>query len=125
MDTSSPATPRDLLRAWLRARLPANALTWLDDATGKAERGERAAFFLAFGMVMRKTSKADLALTPEERADADKVRPGWDPSGWTVDQAARSLLVLSLPAEPKAALVETLDHLFAAGEVQELVALYQ
>ncbi|MDQ3332057.1 MAG: EboA domain-containing protein, partial [Planctomycetota bacterium] len=44
---------------------------------------------------------------------------------WSIDQAARSLLVLSFPAQDCTKYLETLDRLFTAGEVSELVALYQ
>jgi hypothetical protein len=76
-------------------------------------------------MVPRKVGKDDLRLTDEEKITATKARPGWDPSGWTVDQAARMLLVLSFPAPEAGSFVAVMDQLFAAGEVHELVALYQ
>jgi hypothetical protein len=42
-----------------------------------------------------------------------------------VDQAARALLVISLPAPEPTAYVAILDRLFAAAEMGEAVALYQ
>lgn len=76
-------------------------------------------------MAPRKLGKADLALSEADLREADAARPGWDPRGWSVDQAARALLVISLPAPEPTAYVAALDRLFAAAEMGEAVALYQ
>lgn len=121
---TNPTVP-EVLRAWLRPRAAPDAFAWLDAAAAKTGTGATADFYLAFAGVPRRTGKADLALTADELAAADLARPGWDARGWTVDQAARALLVRSLPADDSAKFVGVLDNLFAAGEVGELVALYQ
>jgi len=122
---SQTPTPADCLRTWLAQRLPAGPSKWLDDQCAKVVAGNVQTLFLAFGLVPRKTGKADLALTSTELAQAAEARPGWYPRDWSVDQAARTLLLLQLPAPDAAAYVGTLDQMFAAGEVGELVALYQ
>lgn len=118
-------TVSEVLRSWLRPRLSAEAFAWLDAAAAKTGGGNPSDFYLAFGSAPRKTGRADLALTAGELKLADTTRPGWDARTWTVDQAARTLLVLSLPAGDSAKFVGVLDTLFAAGEVGELVGLYQ
>lgn len=118
-------TPASLLRGWLNGRVEPAALDWLDGRLAAARGGDVKALYLAFGLVPRRTGKSDLALPKAELLKAQDVRAGWDPAGWTVDHAARSLLVLSLPANDRARYLETLDKLFHAGEVGELVALYQ
>jgi hypothetical protein len=120
-----PQAVAAVLQRWLSTRLDAATLSWLDDRLAAVATGDRKALYLAFGLAVRKTGKADLNLTAAELADAARVRPGWNPRAWTVDQAARVLLVLRHPAEDVAKYVETLDQLFAAGEVHELIALYQ
>jgi hypothetical protein len=120
-----PAAIADVLHRWLSARLQPAALTWLDDRLAAVATGDRKALYLAFGLAVRKTGKADLELSATELAEAVIVRPGWNPRGWTVDQAARVLLVLRYPADDGTRFIETLDQLFAAGEVHELIALYQ
>ena len=114
-----------LLRSWLAGRIDPTSLEWLDERLAAVRSGERQSLQLAFGMAPRKTGKADLALSRTELLQAEDARPGWDPSGWSVDHAARTLIVLSYPATPQENYLGTLDHLFAAGEVGELVALYQ
>jgi hypothetical protein len=114
-----------LLDNWLAARLSPEAAAWMQDQGAAVAEGNKRALFLAFGLVPRKTGKADLELTGEDFADAACARPDWVLRGWTVDQIARLSLVLKYPSKSAAAYVQTLDQLFAAGEVGELVALYQ
>lgn len=116
---------RSLLTGWLKSRLDATAFAWVQDRQTVVHSGDKRGFYLAFGLTPRKVGKADLALTAQDLAAAEQVRPGWDPRGWSVDQAVRSLFVLSLPEQQPEALVGTLDQLFGTGEVGELVALYQ
>ena len=114
-----------LLDRWLDARLPPDAAAWLEEQDIAVAEGNKRALFLAFGMTARKTGKADLQLEIDDFADAACARPGWVPRGWTVDQIARLSLVLKYPSTNAENYVHTLDQLFAAGEVHELVALYQ
>ncbi len=121
----SPAPVIDVLRSWLSPRLDPGAQAWLSERCRAAASGDKKALFLAFGMTPRKIGKDDLQLTAEELATAERVRPGWRPVAWSIDQAARMLLVLSYPAPEPAAYVSLMDQLFSAGEVRELAALYQ
>lgn len=114
-----------LFADWLQDRLSSEAWAWLSERLQAVSRGDWQVLALGFGMVPRKLGKADLDLTAEQLDKARLARPGWDPSRWSIDQAARTLLVLSWPSEDPRAYVGTLDRLFAAGEVGELVALYQ
>jgi hypothetical protein len=114
-----------VLDSWLAARLPADVAGWLQDRGAAVADGDKRALYLAFGQTVRKTGKADLDLSPDDFADAACARPGWNPRGWTVDQIARLSLVLKYPSSSAEAYVHVLDQLFAAGELHELVALYQ
>lgn len=115
----------DLLDAWIERRISSEGKSWLGDRLERLSAGDVKSLYLAFGMVPRKLGKADLDLSSIDREAVPKVRPGWNPSYWTVDQAARTRLVLALAARPEDEFVEVLDKLFEAGEVGELVALYQ
>ncbi len=118
-------TPANLLRDWLSRQTDQTSVAWLEEKCQKTVHVGLGAFALAFGAVPRELGKADLRLTSDDRAAATAARPDWDPSQWTVDQAGRALLVLSLPSQDSQAYVATLDKIFAAGEVGELIALYQ
>jgi hypothetical protein len=116
----------DLLYSWLKQRIAEQSLTWLDDKRQQIGSGDRKrVFFTAFSAVPRLTGKSDLNLLPEDIATASEVRTGWFPSYWSVDQAARTLLVLSLPQNNAEKYVETLEQVFTTADVGELVALYQ
>lgn len=114
-----------VINGWLNSRLDPVSMAWVRERQQVVREGDKRGLYLAFGMVPRKAGKSDLALTETERSSADQARPGWDATGWTVDQAVRTLLILSFPSPEPASFVATLDQLFGTGEVHELVALYQ
>jgi hypothetical protein len=114
---------KQLIESWLAMRLDPAAAAWVRDRQGVIRLGDRKCLYLAFGMAPRKVGK--LGLTDEELLAANKTRPGWNPHGWSVDQLTRSLFLLSLPTMEAAEFVAVLDQLFGAGEVGELVAMYQ
>ncbi len=116
---------RNLVQEWIGARVDAAARAWLDDRASAIATGDKKALFLGFGMVPRKVGKADVTLSDAELSQAEAARPDWNPRGWSLDQLARTFLVLSFPSDDAALYVQTLDQLFQAGEVGELVALYQ
>ena len=112
---------RDLLLRWVRRDGDAGGRDWLDTALRKTAAGDERAALLAFGMAPRKTGRRALDLTDEDRHAADAARTGWRPAGWTVDQAARTLLVLHVPDAERSRL---LDRLCRTAAVQEAVALH-
>ncbi|MFM9914884.1 MAG: EboA domain-containing protein [Rhizobacter sp.] len=75
-------------------------------------------------LVSRKLGKAPLELDTAERAEASHARADWNPSSWTVDQAARVLLLLTTGSEAER-FVSRLDQLCATADVDELVAFYR
>ena len=114
-----------LLDDWLTNAISAEQWAWLKERMDKVAQGDEKTLFLAFGMVPRKLGKADLGLSESDLEAAGTARPGWYPKHWTIDQAARVRLVLALGQQKEEPFVESLDKLFASGEVGELVALYQ
>ena len=116
---------KKLIESWLALRLDPVAAAWVRDRQGVIRLGDWKGLYLAFGMAPRKVGKSDLGLIDEELSAASEARPGWNPRGWSVDQLTRALLLLSLPTMEATELVAVLDQLFGAGEVGELVAMYQ
>lgn len=115
-----------LLHTWLSSRISEDALTWLNTKREEITvNGSNKIFFAAFSAVSRYTGKQDLNLTNEDLEAAANVRKGWFPSDWTIDQAARTLLVLALPQDNPERYLYTLEQLFNAADIGELVALYQ
>lgn len=114
------------LRQWLESRLDATARAWLGDAVAElANAGSDRQLFSRVSLVVRKLGKAALALDASALATARRVRPGWDPSTWTIDQAARVLLLLLSPPADADAFVRRLDQLCATADLDELVAFYR
>jgi hypothetical protein len=89
------STALDLLRLWLRRQLAQPASAWHEEQLAKlgVAAGDRD-LYIALGLVPRKLGKADLELNDADLRAADRARPGWDPCGWSVDQAARILILL-------------------------------
>ena len=91
-------SPSDLLAAWLRRQLPADAFAWLSERLERcaaATADDRPALVRSIALVPRTLGRTVLELSPADLATADAVRPNWNPSGWRLDEAARVLLVLA------------------------------
>jgi hypothetical protein len=118
-------TPAAALHQWLDKRLDGSAGAWLSEAVASVEAaGTDRELFRTVSLVSRKLGKAPLVLDDAERAEAERARPRWDPSPWTVDQAARVLLLLAASSDVDA-FVRRLDQLCATADVDELVAFYR
>ncbi len=115
-----------LLRRWLSQCVAKEGLTWLEEKREQISGGvlERV-FFTAFSAVPRYTGKKDLELTPEDLQAAEAMRAGWFPDHWSVDQAARTLLLLGLPPDNVEKYLWTLEQVFTTADEGELIALYQ
>lgn len=119
-------TPAALLYGWLNRRLEPAAAAWLDEARAGVEAADGAKqLYLALGQVPRRLGKADLALGPAFLARADAARPGWEPAGWSVDQAARVLLLLTAAEAAPAEFGQRLEQICITADVGELVAIYR
>jgi hypothetical protein len=124
--TSPKRTPQELLSSWVVARSSAAAADWF---LGQIERLKSAPsekdVYLALGYATRKLGKGDLDLKAEERAAAAAARPYWDPSDWSVDQAARLAFVLAGQTRDGKAFKTRLETLFNTADVWELIAFYR
>ncbi len=119
-------TVTDVLYSWLTQRITPDALKWLDTKYEEIAAGANVrVFFAAFSAVVRYTGKQDLDLSNEDLEAAAKLCPGWFPWNWTVDQAGRTLLLLALPSGNVDVYLQTLEQLFNAADMGELIALYQ
>ncbi len=113
-------TARSLLERWLDSRLGSEPSAWL--AEQRLQLDEDRQFYLAFALTPRKVGKEDLSLSPGELAEAGACCAGWDPSAWTLDQAARIALLL---ASSEAMFPRRLEKLCAIGDIGEQISLYQ
>lgn len=116
-------TPAGLLRRWVLTQSPDQA-DWITaslDAisAGAAERD----LHIFLGLAPRKLGKADLTLTETDMAAADAAHSGWNPSGWSIDGAARVLALLS--ASGNRAFADRFKDLRRTSDVAEMIALYR
>ena len=120
----------NLLLSWLEKQISKDGLVWLQQQQQKlASSSYKRVFFTSFSAVPRYTGKQKLQLNEADLQVAQKLCPGWLPQFWRVDQAGRSFLVLSLFRElvenNDSEVSETLEQVFTAADIEELVALYQ
>ncbi len=116
--------PAQLLQKWLELRLPADARAWLAEAATKLRNGSDTDLYRSVSLVTRKIGKTDLALAPNEREQAGASREGWDPSDWSLDQAARIYLLL-VSGTDGATFLRRLEQLCDTADIGELVAFYR
>lgn len=115
-----------LLHYWISQIVDKKTIIWLDERTEQIKSSVPGReFFTAFSMVSRYVTKNKLQLTSEDLKAASELHPGWFPGHWSIDQAARIMLVLALPQDDTEKYLYTLEQLFKSADVGELVALYQ
>lgn len=109
---------------WIVRAVSDNAASWfrraLESVRGASDGNALAA---AIGLAPRRVGKADLSLTPDDRARARVLRAGLDPSDWSIDQLARSALMVASYAGDDAAFAAHFDAFCSTAEINELIAL--
>jgi hypothetical protein len=118
-------TPWELLVGWLHRQAPESSRAWLDEQIVKlgGEVRDRD-LYLALGLVPRKLGKTDLDLSEADLKAAGRARQGWDPRGWSVDQAARILILLHAGGTG-AVFAQRLTQLCRTADVAEAIAFYR
>ena len=107
----------------LSRALPPAAIDWL---VAEVDRQRAAAderrLAIALGLTSRKIGRLDLALTPDETASAQSLRPGWRPDLWATDEAARILILGASHRGDDPAFAARVDRLCTMAEVTEYIA---
>ena len=98
-------------------------MAWLDEQSARVAGDSGRALQLAVAMAPRRLGKAPLALDANELAAASELRPGFDPRDWSVDQAARVLVILASFRGDNAHFSERLQLLLRSAELGEQIAL--
>jgi hypothetical protein len=116
---------RGALSGWIARRSGDDARKWLESRLEDIRKGETdKPLFAALGRAPEILGKADLHLEAADFALAERCRPGWEPRAWSVDQAARLLLVLEAMAARDRP-TDILERLFATADLRESVTLYR
>ncbi|MGV0024892.1 EboA domain-containing protein [Phormidesmis priestleyi] len=126
LSTKDASKTRNLLHWWLSQCLTSEAFESLSStiAHSRQEFSERT-FLTVFSTLPRRVGKRDLVLDDAQLRTANALCPGWYPGQWSVDQAARSLLLLSLPQAEEGLLSHLLEKLYTTAGITEAVALHQ
>ncbi|SMB99561.1 hypothetical protein SAMN00120144_0263 [Hymenobacter roseosalivarius DSM 11622] len=113
---------QDYLVAVLTLHLPERGQVWL--RTQLENPLPEKALYLAFSLVPRFTGKHPLPLTGSQLQEAGQLRLGFNPEGWTADQATRTLLLLRVAHQSPAEYSAVINRLFKTADLNELAALY-
>ena len=117
--------PLGLLEMWLKRQLAEPARVWFEDQMGHLSPSSTdRELYMALGMVPRKLGKDDLALLTSDLEDAGSARPGWDPSGLSIDQAARIAILLRAGGEGER-FRDRFVQLCRTADMAEQVAFYR
>lgn len=115
-----------LLNHWLYRELEREDWDWLNQKRQQIRNGaSERVLWSAFSAVSRHANKNDLILPSQDREVIKTLRSGWCPRHWSVDQTARTFLILSLSDENENFYLNTIKKLFATANLEELIALYQ
>lgn len=123
---SSRGKVTELLESWVKRTADPAAVEWLTEQKRRnaiGGSGTDRTFFMSIGQVSRRMGKADLDLNSSDFEEADKVRPGWTPRGWSVDQASRLVLLLSSTSDDVFA--GRLEKLCRSADISELLSYYR
>ncbi len=110
-----------LLAEWVRRAVGGERAAWFDEMLAGLQEGG-ASLSRAVGLAPRKLGKDDLLLTRDDLSRAEAVRPGFDPAGLTVDQAARIAFLLACEVADHAGFPRRLLELYRAAELSESIA---
>lgn len=115
----------DCVSGWLAANLTPDAFEWFRlQLLQIAREDDERHLGKALGWAPRKLGKAEMQLCAADLAQAVLLRPGFDPSGWRVDQTARVAFILAAFRGDERQFANLLDRLADTAEINELIALY-
>ena len=109
----------------LLPQLSESGRSWLVEKYEALEKVyEPSKFHLAFGAAPRFVGKEPLVVEAAHKEAAEQVRTGLRPDTWSVDQAARILLLLTLPHDSADAHKVAVYDVFDTADMGEQVAIF-
>lgn len=112
---------RILITEVSRANLGPETWSWLSENLSSDDPRQ---INTAFAVMPRKTGKSPVKISPDLISKIDQVKPGFTIENWTLDKLGRLCLLLHLDPADQEKYFKTIENLFLAAEVSELVALY-
>jgi hypothetical protein len=109
---------------WISRVTNGNGISWFRNTIENVRsQSGKDALAKAIGLAPRQLGKVDLQLTSDDKARAMALRPGLDPSDWSVDQAARIAFAVASYVGDEAAFAVWFDSFCATAGLNELIAL--
>lgn len=114
---------KNIITAIIRDHLSPETWSWLAE---KSILGNQSAqqLNIAFVSIPRKTGKDIIHHSLQQKEALSNARPGFTIENWTIDRLCRVWLLLHIDAGKKDNYIHTIENLFLAAEMNELVALY-
>lgn len=113
---------REWILLQLKSRMTPASFAWLNETAGKIASGANDRMvFSSFGLAIRHAGKEPLRPAISSVEEAGRIVPGWNPQDWTCDQAARIVLLLSIPPGPDC--IRLLDQMYQTSDLGESQAL--
>ncbi len=119
-----PRSPVQLLSAWVQRQVPEGEWQWLTERVRGGAATNDKDIFITLGLIPRRLGRADLDLGPADLEEAQAAYPGWNPRGWSIDGAARVMVLLRTIAEADG-FPEKFQRLCRTADVAEAIALYR
>lgn len=116
-------TVSQLLLGWIDSHVTETGRAWIRQALTLAASGDRSEIMILFALVARRLGKDYLEPSLIDLEMAHELHPGWNPSNWTVEQAARGLILLHGPADNAQQYHDLVETLFSDGDAREQVAI--
>jgi hypothetical protein len=106
----------------IRKNVSSETFDWLINKTSKAS--DNNTFNAVFVSLPRKTGRAPATIEPSAIQQIQSARSGLTIHGWTIDRLSRVWLLMHLDHSDQNKYFRTIENLFLAAEVNELIALY-
>ena len=116
----------EFLHAILKQSATPTAQQWLQEKLNSINTDfSTRHFFIAFSAAFRFFGKEEISFSSAELQTANSLCHGWNPAGIRTYEMARLIIFLHLPTTDKASYFETVNKLFSAADMGELVSLYK
>lgn len=112
---------RSVMLEIAQSNLSTEAWAWLNEQLALTETS---AINTSFSLMPRKVGKAPIHIMASDVELINIIKPGYALNGWTADRLGRVCLLMHLDPSDQNKYFKTLENLFLAAEMTELVALY-
>ena len=114
---------KKIITAIIRENLSPEAWSWLAEKCVLENQSARQ-LNIAFVSMPQKTGKAPIHYTAKQAEALSLARPYFTIDNWTIDRLCRVWLLLHIDSAKKDDYFRSVENLFLAAEMNELVALY-